>query len=231
MPVNPIAPNSAAPPASQIGSRSEAMDRADFLAMLTAQLRAQDPLNPMSNEDFATQLATFSSLQELQGIGGTLDQSLQASLLMARSFSNTMAANLIGSIVQVEANQITQPASGPSTLSYTLGDAATDIRLEIRDAEGQLVRTITVPPQAAGDQSVSWDGLNSDGRRAPEGTYTYAVTATGADGNPVNVTTHFEGRVSEIRYVDGNVILIVGGREVMLSDVLAIRESNVEKKG
>lgn len=199
--------------------------------MLTAQLRAQNPLNPMSNEDFATQLATFSSLQELQGISGTLNQSLQANLLMARSFNNTMAANLIGSTVQVEANQFTLPAAGTATLTYGLASAATEIRVEIRDANGTVVRTLTAPPQAAGEQALAWDGLNGDGRRVPEGAYTFAVTATGADGNPVGVTPFFTGRVSEIRYVDGNVVLMIGGREVMLSDVLSIRESNVEKKG
>jgi len=43
-----------------------------FLQLLVSQLQHQDPLNPMSNEDFAAQMAQFSSLEELQNINSNL---------------------------------------------------------------------------------------------------------------------------------------------------------------
>ncbi len=54
-------PNGSAASSSQI-SKSE------FLELLVAQLKNQDPMNPINNEQFLTQLATFSSLEQLISI-------------------------------------------------------------------------------------------------------------------------------------------------------------------
>lgn len=48
------------------------LDQSDFLALLTAQLKAQDPLDPMSNLDQATQMAQFSELTGINQMGSTL---------------------------------------------------------------------------------------------------------------------------------------------------------------
>lgn len=44
------------------------IDKSQFLQLLVAQLRNQDPLNPMDNQEFVSQLATFSSLEQLISI-------------------------------------------------------------------------------------------------------------------------------------------------------------------
>ena len=207
------------------------MDRADFLQMLTAQLKAQDPLDPLSGQDFASQLATFSQLQELQGMGSTLDQSLNASLLLTQTFSNTMAASLIGKVVRAESNEVQLGTTGAANLTYTLDAAATDITIEIRDAAGTVVRTLTPSAQAEGEQTVSWDGLSSDGKRAAADSYTFTVSARDADGNTVNAGTYAEGRVTQIRYDNGMVYLMIGDRQFTLSSVLSIRESESGQKG
>ncbi|MDD5088748.1 MAG: FlgD immunoglobulin-like domain containing protein, partial [bacterium] len=196
MSVSSVTTTSATPSSDMISSRSETMSQADFLAMLVEQLKAQDPLDPMDSQDFASQLATFTSLQELQGIGTTLDQSLDASLLLTQTFSNTMATTLIGKMVQAEANGVTMGASGAATLSYDLAETATDITIEIQDADGNVVRTLTVPSQKEGQHQVAWDGLNSDGEHVAAGSYTFSVTALDASGNSVEATTYIEGRVT-----------------------------------
>jgi flagellar basal-body rod modification protein FlgD len=206
------------------------MDRADFLKMLTAQLRSQDPLNPLSNEDFASQLATFSSLQELQGIGATLDQSLQANLLLGQLFNNTMATSLIGKVVRAQANSVEVGSSGTTNLNYTLAGNATDMTIDITNSDGKVLRTLTVPAQASGEHQVQWDGLDSNGQHVAAGTYTFAVNAKDATGQAVDVSTYFEGTVSEVRYVNGQVVLLVGGREVSLSNVLLIRDADDQAK-
>jgi flagellar basal-body rod modification protein FlgD len=50
-----------------------------FLQLLVAQLKGQNPLNPMEGSEFVGQLAQFSSLEELTHISGTLE-SVQALL-------------------------------------------------------------------------------------------------------------------------------------------------------
>ena len=41
------------------------VSQTEFLNLLVAQLRNQDPLNPLNSQDFVAQLATFSSLEQL----------------------------------------------------------------------------------------------------------------------------------------------------------------------
>lgn len=44
------------------------VDKDQFLQLLVAQLKNQDPLNPIDNQNFLAQLATFSSLEQLISI-------------------------------------------------------------------------------------------------------------------------------------------------------------------
>jgi flagellar basal-body rod modification protein FlgD len=217
-----------------IGSRSETMGQADFLQMLTAQLKAQDPMNPLQGQEFASQLAQFSSLQELQKMGQTADQTLQANILLAQTFNNTMASSLIGKTVRADLDQVALGASGSAGLSYTLPSPATEIKIEIKDSDGKTVRTLNVNPQAAGDHTVEWDGVDSNGHRVSAGNYTYTISAKGADGADVKASTFVEGRVSSVRYENGNAVLTVGGMTVMLGQVISISESgsdNASKRG
>ncbi len=44
------------------------VDKSEFLRLLVTQLQNQDPMNPVDNQDFIAQLATFSSLEQLIAI-------------------------------------------------------------------------------------------------------------------------------------------------------------------
>ena len=64
------------------------MGKNDFLMLLAAQLRYQDPLNPQSDSDFASQLAQFSSLEQMQNMNDTLS-----------AMANYQAYSLVGKFV------------------------------------------------------------------------------------------------------------------------------------
>ena len=68
------------------------MGKNDFLMLLSAQLRFQDPLNPQSDSEFASQLAQFSSLEQMQNMNATLS-----------AMSNYQAYSLVGKAVIAEA--------------------------------------------------------------------------------------------------------------------------------
>jgi flagellar basal-body rod modification protein FlgD len=67
----------------------------DFLKLLTVQLQNQDPLQPMSDTDFISQMATFSSLSEMQ----TLNTNFSG---FQQTQSTTSAASLLGQTVSVD---------------------------------------------------------------------------------------------------------------------------------
>jgi len=210
------------PNASSISSRSEATNQADFLAMLTAQLQNQDPLSPLEGHEYAAQLATFSQLQELQEMNTVLAASLDANLLLAQSINNNMATSLIGRTIRAEINQVTVDSSGDTPLHYHLPESATEISIEISDANGELVRTINVPPTAAGDIDTMWDGRSDNGVRVPEGEYTFNVSAINADGDSIAVENYIQGEVTAINYINGQVALTVNGVDVFLGQITSI---------
>lgn len=65
-----------------------ALGKDAFLQLLVAQLQHQDPLSPQDNSEFVAQLAQFSSLEELQNI--------------TSSMNNSQALNLVGKYVIME---------------------------------------------------------------------------------------------------------------------------------
>jgi len=69
-----------------------AMGKHDFLLLLSAQLRHQDPLNPQNDSDFAAGLAQFSALEQMQNVNTTLE-----------AMNSFQAYSLIGKFVIAEA--------------------------------------------------------------------------------------------------------------------------------
>ncbi len=65
----------------------------EFMKLLTTQMQYQDPLNPQSDQDFIAQLAQFSSLEQMQNLNST--------------FNNTSAYALIDKYVEIESSDST----------------------------------------------------------------------------------------------------------------------------
>jgi flagellar basal-body rod modification protein FlgD len=114
------------------------MGKDDFLKLLIVQLRNQDPLEPMKGTEFATQLAQFSSVEQLTNINSNLSESITTNQLMAQSIGNALAATMIGKTVKASGNAFTVATSGNMHLGYSLSTAAASVKVSIRDANGLL---------------------------------------------------------------------------------------------
>jgi flagellar basal-body rod modification protein FlgD len=201
----------------------------DFLTMLVAQMTNQDPLSPMEGTEFATQLAQFSSLEELQTMSGQLDGSLQANLLLATSINNSMATTLIGKTVRAQADTVELAETGEASVRFLLGSAASEVSVEIVDENGETVRTLTGANLASGANTLAWDGCDDEGNRVAAGNYSVRVTAKDSSGNSVTVTPFFEGVVTGVMYRDGVAILLLGSREINLGDVIAVYDGSPQR--
>ncbi|MHB8170474.1 MAG: flagellar hook capping FlgD N-terminal domain-containing protein [Thermincolia bacterium] len=81
---------------------SQSLGKDDFLKLLVAQLKYQDPLKPLEDKEFIAQMAQFSSLEQMQNLG-----KLQVNLI--RESVVGQAINLIGRTVDAidpETNQV-----------------------------------------------------------------------------------------------------------------------------
>lgn len=140
----------------------------DFLNLMITQLRNQDPFKPLESGEFLGQLAQFgtvSGLAELKTAFGELSTSLVSNQAL-------QAASLVGRTALVEGN--TAKLAGGATLdgAVELPEAATAVRIEIRDSSGEIVRELSFGAQSPGLVRFEWDGLNQQGEPAGAGRYT-----------------------------------------------------------
>lgn len=183
-----------------------------FLEMLVAQLKNQDPLNPMDGTEFVAQLAQFSGLEQMINLN-TQMESLIAGQDMMTEFQ---ASNLIGKEVALYGSSF--HADGQTeTLAYDLFDDAENVTVTVYDEKGAFVETIEAGSQSAGTNTVTWDCSTY-----AEGAYSFSVAAADANGNAVSTGTRTTGIVSGVRYNNGTVYLTVNSEEIPFENVMFI---------
>lgn len=168
----------------------ETQDR--FLSLLVAQMKNQDPLNPLDNAEVTSQLAQLSTVQGIEDMNKTLEA------LAASMGSNQMAqaANLIGRAVLVPGNTIA-PVELENIVGFELSRSADAVSVEIHDSAGNLVRSLDLGPRETGVNMIAWDGLAQDGSAVPDGNYSFQVSAK-QDGQVVSHTALSLGLVNSV---------------------------------
>ena len=214
---SPVTQSPTSPPTSILG-------KDDFLKLLTMQLKNQDPLNPMDGTQFASQLAQFSSVEQLSNINATLQQSIDANYLLSQSIGNGLAATFVGKDVRATGKTLHFDGTTPARLGYSLPSAADSVTVKIYDDSGNLVKTLTDTGKSVGDNSLAWDGTNDQGQVLNAGKYTFTVEAKDGSGGTIVASSYIEGRVSGVRFKSDGTVFVVDGEEVKLSDILEIME-------
>jgi len=190
------------------------LDENDFLKLLTAQLQAQDPLNPMDATNFASQLAQFSSVEQLTNI----NSQLSAMTASQAAMQNTMATELIGKTVSVTGNTVT--LNGTANLNYSLQSNASNVTLSVYDSSGALVKTAVVGSESAGNNSFAWDGTDNKGNQLPSGQCTFTVAAVDGTGQSITATPLTSGTVTGVSFNNNVTYLSINGTtQVQLGDI------------
>lgn len=159
-----------------------------FMTLLVAQMKNQDPLNPMDNAQVTSQIAQINTVkgidqlnQTVQKLLGNADaaQSMQAAALIGHTA--LVAGKSIELIAGVNGTSGTNGNGGTSAASgtggFSLAAAAEDVTLTISAASGQVVHRTQLGGLGAGLHHFTWDGKTDAGAAAQPGAYTFAVTA------------------------------------------------------
>lgn len=157
-------------------TEDEALGRDAFLKLLTTQLQNQDPLNPMENEAFVSQLAEFSSVEGIKG----MQQSLETMVTSMRSDQLLSGANLVGRSVGLGSTDVRAAGGLNTELEIELDQPSSNVSLQvISNATGQIVYQGDLGPQSAGTVNTTWSGTDDAGNPLPVGSYSFmAVSET-----------------------------------------------------
>lgn len=205
---------------------NEDLGKEAFLSLLTAQLKHQDPLNPMDNTEFVAQLSQFSSLEQLYNLNDTMDRNGDMTL----SLHNTMMTNLIGKDVMTEGNLISWDGEEANAeISYVL-DVPGSVSIQVMDSEGNVIHNEILESQETGEHRFSWNGSDNLGNKAAAGGYTVSVSRPGQDGEIKQVDTVLIGKITGVTFADGAPILFMGDYHVNPSDILAVYESSSQNQ-
>lgn len=189
----------------------------EFLKMMIAQLKYQDPLNPLDGTDFTAQLAQFSSLEQLVSMNGEL----QNINLYQSSLNNAGSVNLIGKEIMAEGDTII--ADGLSTdLTYNLSGNAQKVTINIYNETGSLVETLEPGSQKEGKNSIAWDSSS-----VASGNYTFEVSAVNTNGDVIPAYTVITGRVNGVTFMKGSPYLSVNGQDIPFEKVISVNEPAV----
>ena len=214
------ASGTATPPATTNTPAGGAMGKDAFLKLLVAQMKNQDPMNPMQGDQMATQLATFSSLEQLQQINTTLTSQQTSSGSLLGAIQASSAITMIGHTVVASGNQVQVggPNASGSVTTYIAG-AGTSATLHIYDSGGHDVGSRSLGPVAGGSQTFD---VGDAAKGLPEGIYTYGVDVKDASGNAVSVQTYTSGKVDGITSGTNGIVLNAGSFVIPYASVTRV---------
>ncbi|MDP3581475.1 MAG: flagellar hook assembly protein FlgD, partial [Ignavibacteria bacterium] len=179
--------------ASTVSANKSALGKDDFLKLMISQLKNQDPLNPMDGTAYASQLAEFSSLEQLANLNSSIKDSMNANLALTESINNTMVATLIGKEAKIGGNELQVAGQDNITLGYTMPANVKSATIKIYNEKGAFIKQIENVSINEGSNKLSWDCSDNNGDKLPNGKYTFEVEAKNMNGDSLTIDTFKTG--------------------------------------
>ena len=189
-----------------------------FLSLLTVQLKNQDPLSPMDSNQFTQQIVQMTGVE----------QQLLTNDLLKKLVGNTgsgvsTAVALIGKEVRADSAEAGLK-DGKATWTYNLDRNASDVKVEVLDEKGVIIKSFAPADNKAGDHKFDWDGKGQAGTSQKDGIYTLRVTAKDSTGTKVTSNVYADGLVTGVQQKDGSTLLTINGALVPWEKIVNIRQ-------
>lgn len=203
--------NAPAKTEGSLTSKNEQVSKNQFLQLLVTQLKNQDPLNPMDNQEFPVQLAQFSSLEQLMSINEKINSSDNS------SFSSL--ASYLGTEVKLNSNEVEVKNGEGGRVSFSLPKPMQSGGvIEFLDANGEVVGSKEISSGIEqGHQSFELNDLT-----IPNGVYAARLSGTSEGGSPMQILGSASGVITG--FIPGNPPkLLMGDREIAPEDIVEVR--------
>jgi flagellar basal-body rod modification protein FlgD len=190
-----------------------------FLSLLVAQLKNQDPTNPMDSSQMTSQLAQINTVSGISQLNTTLS-SLATQMSAGQQ---SQAALLIGSTVLAPGNSVSVASGKAGAFGVQLANSVSDLQVVVKNSAGQIVNTIDLGKQSAGTIPVGWTPTDSAGNALPDGTYTISAVGT-INGQQATATTLAGATVQSVVMQNNGTpgLVLSNGSTVGLTSVAAI---------
>ncbi len=206
------------PPVSH--NQGSELGKEAFLNLFVAQLRHQDPLNPMENTEFISQLSQFSSLEQLWN----LNESMERSTELNHSLHNLLMTQMIGKEAKVLEDTFVWDEHSVSETVFSI-DTPGNVKVQILNDNGGVVKEVELNFENGGEKSFQWDGTNQAGIKVNSGSYQIVVKSVNADGTEKQMPTFLKGRITGMEFNNGQPMLYMGSQPVNPAMILAVYDS------
>jgi flagellar basal-body rod modification protein FlgD len=193
------------------------------MRLLTAQLKYQDPLNPMDGHQLAADLAQFSGLEQLLNINEALETQKSQTDVILSAINSSVAMGAIGKTVVAASDQV---VLAPDATGQIDGTIIVDVveegagTLEILDSAGNVIGQRALGYLSAGDQQSFAVGTAAG--TLPAGAYRCRITTTDAKGVDTPQVTYYTGLVDGLTYSPTGAVLTSGSVELAIGVVRRI---------
>ncbi len=190
------------------------LDEDDFMLLFITQLEYQDPLNPLDNNEMATQLALFNQVDQLSSINEQIEQLV--SISQDQEIANY--ASLIGRVVETE-SQICRVENGQFLgASFSIDEPVSDAQINIYSLDGQLIKSMDLGGIPAGNYQIYWDATDNEGNQVDDGDYIISITLDGSTSSQPTIKTI--GRITGAYLGEDESYLIFNDQEhISLDDI------------
>jgi len=216
---DPEAAKKVATSANSMGTTSEEIQN-NFMKMLVAQMQNQNPLNPMDNAQFASQLAQMSQLQGIETMRVSID-SFVKQVTSGRLIDQSV---LIGKDVLASASEVTWDGKSPVQFAVNADTTLSNAVLRIKGFDGRIIDEVQLGNLGPEMRALNWDGNTKEGPPALSGKYIIAVEGLSFDGKSVFGNVLTGAKVESVQRSGSSV-------QVRLSDGRIVNDSQVMQIG
>lgn len=212
------------PEVSIADGTEQTLKQEDFFALLTEQLANQDPTKPVNNDQMVAQMTSFTTADGIS----QLNEQFSSFAASMTSNQALQASSLIGQQVLVTGNIGYKDGVDGSISGVIVNEQSTqNTEINVYNAAGEVVRTMQVGTQPAGNIEFNWDGSDNNGNSLPPGDYAIQVQGEifgEVQALPTAINRHVDS-VSLSGSGQGVVLNLDGDVSIRLDDVIQIGNS------
>ncbi len=178
----------------------------DFMRIMITQMKNQDPTEPFKAEQFASELAQYASVEQLQN----LNQTMTKMATQSNPLERLAMTQMIGKSVTVDKERFPYSQGSNQSLSFQLPSDAKETKVTIYSEAGELVHEAELGELKAGSNAHTWDGKMPNTLPAKSGNYVFRVEAKDEQGRSITTNPRSTSRVIGVSFEGTEPVFLVG---------------------